>query len=67
MGRRVLDSKDGRVGFELTMARKDVGLMIDATDGDLTVLPAIANAMDAAIEAGHGAEDFTAFLRPEEA
>ena len=44
--------------FELTMARKDIRLMIDAAGGQpLTVLPHIAKTMDAAIADGHGSED----------
>jgi len=65
MGRRALGASSGPVGFELTMARKDVGLMI-ATAGDakLTLLPAVAKAMDDAIAAGRGAEDFAAIADP---
>jgi len=44
--------------FELTMARKDVRLMLEAAKGaPLAVLPAIAARMDAVIAQGHGAED----------
>jgi 3-hydroxyisobutyrate dehydrogenase len=66
MGQRVLRSAAGPAGFELTMARKDVGLMIETAGGRdaLTVLPAIADRMDALIEAGHGQEDFTVVARP---
>jgi len=66
MGTRILNSTDAPVGFELTMARKDVQLMIDAAGGpdNLTMLPVVAAAMDAAIEAGRGSEDFTAMFRP---
>lgn len=45
--------------FELAMARKDVGLMLDAV-GDaapLALLPAIAERMDALLERGHGKHD----------
>ncbi|MEZ4318366.1 MAG: NAD(P)-dependent oxidoreductase [Myxococcota bacterium] len=67
MGRRILASATAPVGFELTMARKDVGLMIEASGGPeaLDVLPAIAASIDAAIAAGRGSEDFTAFVRPD--
>ena len=59
MAKRVLAAGQGPASFELTMARKDVRLMIEAAgDRSLTVLPAIAAAMDAAIAAGHGSEDF---------
>ena len=44
--------------FELVMARKDVGLMLEATGGrPLAALPAIAARMDQLIVQGHGAED----------
>lgn len=65
MGRRAMGAGKGPVGFELTMARKDVRLMLEtAGDAKLTVLPQIAAAMDAAIAAGHGAEDFTIIAKP---
>ena len=44
--------------FELTMARKDVGLMLEtAGDRPLAALPAIAARMDQLIASGHGAKD----------
>jgi 3-hydroxyisobutyrate dehydrogenase len=44
--------------FELTMARKDVGLMLKtAGDIPLAMLPRLADRMDALIEAGYGADD----------
>lgn len=44
--------------FELTMARKDMRLMLEAAAGQpLTVLPSIAKVMDEAIAKGHGQED----------
>jgi len=47
--------------FELTMARKDIQLMIDAAGSEpLMVLPAIAQRMDQAIAKGHGREDLGA-------
>jgi 3-hydroxyisobutyrate dehydrogenase-like beta-hydroxyacid dehydrogenase len=47
--------------FELTMARKDMRLMLDAAAGQpMTVLPAIAKAMDDAIAKGHGRDDLGA-------
>jgi len=47
--------------FDLTMARKDVRLMIEAAgDEPLAALPAIADAMDRAIAAGRGALDLGA-------
>ena len=47
--------------FELTMARKDMRLMLEAAAGQpLTVLPGIAKAMDDAIAKGHGKDDLGA-------
>lgn len=47
--------------FELTMARKDIRLMIEAAGSEpLTVLPAVAARMDEAIAAGHGKDDMGA-------
>jgi 3-hydroxyisobutyrate dehydrogenase len=44
--------------FELSMARKDIGLMIKtAGERPLAVLPGMASRMDTLIAAGHGAED----------
>ncbi len=67
MGRRAVGaSKRQPPGFTMTMARKDVGLMLE-TAGDpdrLTVLPAIAAAMDRAIAEGRGEEDFTSLADP---
>ena len=60
MGRRALDAADSPVGFAMSMARKDVGLMLETAGPEkLTVLPAIAAAMDAAIAEGDGERDFT--------
>jgi len=44
--------------FELTMARKDVRLMLEtAGDRPMAVLPSVATRMDQLIATGHGAED----------
>ncbi|MEL6181094.1 MAG: NAD(P)-binding domain-containing protein, partial [Myxococcota bacterium] len=65
MGQRVLSSKDGPVGFEAVMARKDAGLMIAAAgEENLHLLPIIAAVLDEGIAAGRGQEDFTAMFRP---
>jgi 3-hydroxyisobutyrate dehydrogenase-like beta-hydroxyacid dehydrogenase len=54
-------SGDFRAMFEMTMARKDIRLMVDAADGlPLTVLPSIAAKMDAAIANGRGSDDLGA-------
>ena len=47
--------------FELTMARKDMRLMLDAAGAQpMTVLPCIAKRMDEAIAKGHGQDDLGA-------
>jgi 3-hydroxyisobutyrate dehydrogenase len=54
------------VSFEVSMARKDVRLMIEeaARHGvDLAVMPAVAAVQDAAIARGEGARDTTAAFR----
>jgi 3-hydroxyisobutyrate dehydrogenase-like beta-hydroxyacid dehydrogenase len=49
---------DYRAAFELTMARKDLRLMIDSAAGrPLAALPAVAERMDALIGRGLGGED----------
>jgi 3-hydroxyisobutyrate dehydrogenase-like beta-hydroxyacid dehydrogenase len=49
---------DFEATFELTMARKDLRLMIDAAGSQpMVVLPGIANRMDEAIAQGRGKQD----------
>jgi 3-hydroxyisobutyrate dehydrogenase-like beta-hydroxyacid dehydrogenase len=56
-GARILEG-DFRASFELSMARKDVRLMIeDAHERPLATLPGLAARMDALLEAGHGQDD----------
>jgi 3-hydroxyisobutyrate dehydrogenase len=51
--------------FELAMARKDVGLMLEAAGTQpLVVLPALAARMDAVIASGHGKDDLAAIAAP---
>jgi len=53
--------RDFSATFELTMARKDTRLMLEAADGQpLTVLPGIAKRMDDAIASGLGKDDLGA-------
>jgi 3-hydroxyisobutyrate dehydrogenase-like beta-hydroxyacid dehydrogenase len=53
--------------FELTMARKDIRLMIEAAgEQPLAVLPSIASRMDQAIAQGHGHDDLGAIARVDE-
>ena len=52
---------DFSASFELTMARKDMRLMLEAAgDQPMTVLPGIATRMDEAIAKGHGQDDLGA-------
>jgi 3-hydroxyisobutyrate dehydrogenase-like beta-hydroxyacid dehydrogenase len=52
---------DYRASFEMTMARKDVRLMVEAAgERPLAVLPGIASRLDDLIEAGHGGRDMGA-------
>jgi len=52
---------DFSASFELTMARKDIRLMLEAAGQEpLVVLPSIARRMDQAIERGYGREDLGA-------
>jgi len=52
---------DFSASFELTMARKDMRLMLEAADGQpMAVLPAIAKRMEEPITKGHGRDDLGA-------
>jgi 3-hydroxyisobutyrate dehydrogenase-like beta-hydroxyacid dehydrogenase len=52
---------DFNATFELTMARKDLRLMLEAADGQpIAVLSSIAKRMDEAIAGGHGSHDLGA-------
>jgi 3-hydroxyisobutyrate dehydrogenase len=51
-----------KASWELSMARKDAGLMMStakAADVKLNVIPAIADVMDKWIEKGHGSDDWS--------
>ncbi len=55
---RKMAGGDFTPAFELTMARKDVRLMIETAGGyPLAILPGIAARMDALIAEGHGGDD----------
>lgn len=50
--------------WELSMARKDARLMIEAADkGSLTIIPAMAEKMDKYISQGHGGDDWTVIAK----
>ena len=60
-GQRMATGNTTPASFELTMARKDVRLMTEASrGGDLLVLPAIARRMDDVIAEGRGDHDLAA-------
>lgn len=60
-GARMAEGTFSPASFELTMARKDVRLMLEsAGDLPLGALPGIAARMDALIAAGHGRDDLGA-------
>ena len=57
-GKKIL-AGDYSASFELTMARKDVRLMMEASSQKpLSALPGIASRMDQLIGEGHGQKDF---------
>lgn len=61
---RKMSAGDFTASFELAMARKDIGLMIEtAGDLPLAVLPGMAARMDAEIAAGQGARDYGVIAR----
>lgn len=64
--KRMTDAAFAEPSWELAMARKDAGLMIDAASGagvPLAILPAIAARMDAVIAEGLGAHDWTVIAK----
>lgn len=63
---RIVSNNFSDPSWELTMARKDAGLMMDAAQESgttLTVVPAVAKIMDEWIAKGHGSDDWTVFTR----
>ncbi len=65
-GARVASGGSQPASWELAMARKDVGLMIETAGGPegLVVLPGLAAAMDTALAEGHAARDYAVFAWP---
>ncbi|MDF1503948.1 NAD(P)-dependent oxidoreductase [Roseisolibacter sp. H3M3-2] len=61
---RLMAAGDWTPSFELSMARKDVRLMLETADGrPLAALPSIAARMDALIAEGHGGDDLAVLGR----
>lgn len=59
---RMISGVYNKPSWELSMARKDTGLFIDAAQKagrQLAIMPAIAEEMDKWIEKGHGNDDWT--------
>jgi 3-hydroxyisobutyrate dehydrogenase len=64
--KRMVDASFADPSWELTMARKDARLMMEAASAagvPLAVLPAIAARMDAVIAEGHGEDDWTVIAK----
>ncbi|HEU4632368.1 MAG TPA: NAD(P)-dependent oxidoreductase [Flavisolibacter sp.] len=64
--KRLTSGDYSQPSWELSMARKDTGLFIDAAQQSgigLTLLPAIAKLMDDWIEKGHGHSDWTVIAK----
>ena len=60
--KRILSDQFSNASWELNMARKDAGLMMQEAEnghGSLTIIPVIAKEMDRWIEKGHGKDDWT--------
>ena len=64
--KRIATGRFEQPSWELSMARKDAGLMISATEqggGHLTAIPAIAAEMDKWIEKGYGNYDWSVIAK----
>lgn len=64
--KKISEGKFNEPSWELNMARKDAGLMMNAAKdagANLTVIPAIAAAMDEWIAKGHGSDDWSVIAK----
>ena len=64
--KRMTNGDYSHPSWELNMARKDAGLMIQAAEdggGHLAIIPAIAAEMDRWIAEGHGTDDWTVIAK----
>ena len=64
--KRIATGKFNEPSWELNMARKDAGLMMDAAGkagSKLAVIPAVAAAMDTWIAKGHGSDDWSVIAK----
>ncbi len=66
--KRMIEARFSEPSWELSMARKDAGLMLEEAaraNVPLAVLPTIAARMDAVIAEGHGGDDWTVLGKAE--
>ena len=64
--KRILAADYAHPSWELSMARKDARLMLEAAEGghvELAIVPAIAREMDRWIERGHAHDDWTVIAK----
>ena len=64
--KKITDGTFDQPSWELSMARKDAGLMLSAAEEagtHLTVIPAVAELMDAWIAKGHGNQDWSVIAK----
>jgi len=64
--KRILEGDHAQPSWELSMARKDARLMLEAAEKggmSLALVPAIAQAMDRWIDRGHGQDDWTVIAK----
>lgn len=64
--KKITEAKFSEPSWELNMARKDAGLMMDAANQaatTLAVVPAIASVMDQWIAKGHGTDDWSVIAK----
>ena len=64
--KKITEGKFNEPSWELNMARKDAGLMINAAKqagAGLAIIPAIAALMDQWIFKGHGNEDWSVIAK----
>jgi 3-hydroxyisobutyrate dehydrogenase len=64
--KKIIDGNYKDPSWELNMARKDAGLMIDAAKeagANLAVIPAVAAVMDEYIAQGHGNDDWSVIAK----
>lgn len=64
--KKIIEGKFNEPSWELNMARKDAGLMINAANEagiNLVIIPSIAAVMDQWIAKGHGSDDWSVIAR----